>query len=516
MANPPPYNPSYSFSGWQASNPSKPLPADRVDNEYASISISLNATITAIGDIRRSDGQLQNGIVGVDALSTGISPGFVLRGQWAGGTHYLTADSVVYNNIFYRANVAHDSSAANRPDVDAATWTALFSVGSLSGAMSAFIYDPNNHLADAFARGNHTGVQAISTITGLQTALDTLTNSKLALAGGTMSGDLDMGGNDVRNVLTLNDGPLSGTRNKIINGDFDIWQRATSQTLSGYGSDDRWLNENVGSTKVASRQTFTLGQTAVPGNPQFFARTVVTTVAGAGNYVRKTQRIEGVRTLAGKTVTLTLHGTADASRNIAVEFVQNFGTGGSPSAAVTGIGSQQMALTTTPAKKTVTINIPSIAGKTLGSNANDYLELVIWFDAGTTFNARAANLGQQSGTFDIAHVSVVEGNATQEADPFGSVSVANEQLLCDRFFQKITNVLLGGYGIASSSLFANVARRTRMRTAPTTSAANIANVSNMTTLGLTTSSQDAFAFTAAIVAAGTGSLTFDVNSDAEL
>ncbi|WP_244598850.1 hypothetical protein [Rhizobium tubonense] len=42
----------------------------------------------------------------------------------------------------------------------------------VTGLMPKSVYDPANHNADAFARANHTGVQAISTVTGLQTALD--------------------------------------------------------------------------------------------------------------------------------------------------------------------------------------------------------------------------------------------------------------------------------------------------------------------------------------------------------
>lgn len=61
-------------------------------------------------------------------------------------------------------------------------------------------------------------------------------------------------------------------RNKIINGDFDIWQRGVSQTSSGYGSADRWRNTHAGSTKTTSRQAFTFGQTDVPGNPTYYMR----------------------------------------------------------------------------------------------------------------------------------------------------------------------------------------------------------------------------------------------------
>lgn len=40
------------------------------------------------------------------------------------------------------------------------------------GDMLASVYDPQNKAADAFARANHTGTQAISTVAGLQIALD--------------------------------------------------------------------------------------------------------------------------------------------------------------------------------------------------------------------------------------------------------------------------------------------------------------------------------------------------------
>ena len=186
-------------------------------------------------------------------------------------------------------------------------------------------------------------------------------------------------------------------KNHIINGNFDVWQRATSQTTSGYGSVDRWINLHLGSTKTISRQAFTLGQTAVPGEPAYYSRTGVSSFAGVGNYVIQQQKIESVRTLAGQTCTVSFWAKADASRNIAIEFGQNFGTGGSPSAQVNAIGSQLVALTTTWTKYTKTIAIPSISGKTLGTAGDDSLEFTFWFDAGSNWNTRTASLGQQSG-----------------------------------------------------------------------------------------------------------------------
>lgn len=68
MADPTKYTVSYNFSNWQAINPTKPLPAQRVDIELANIQASIGQTIDGLKDIRRSDGKLKNGIVTPESL----------------------------------------------------------------------------------------------------------------------------------------------------------------------------------------------------------------------------------------------------------------------------------------------------------------------------------------------------------------------------------------------------------------------------------------------------------------
>jgi hypothetical protein len=224
------------------------------------------------------------------------------------------------------------------------------------------------------------------------------------------------------------DNPAS---NVIINGNFDIWQRGTSGT-SGYVA-DRWINTLIGSTAAISRQSFTLGQTDVPNEPKYFHRVVVTSVAGSGNAAIFRQYIESVQTFAGQTVTLSFWAKADASKNIAIDLEQQFGTGGSPSTGVDAIGVTTCALTTSWQKFTVTANFPSISGKTLGTNNNDRINVNFWFDAGSAFNGRTNSLGQQSGTFDIAQVQLEAGDV---ATPFEVRTVEQELALCQRYFEK--------------------------------------------------------------------------------
>jgi hypothetical protein len=289
---------------------------------------------------------------------------------------------------------------------------------------------------------------------------------------------------DSSSINIVESAPLSN-RNVLINGNFDIWQRGTSQTSDGYGSDDRWVNEHAGSTKTHSQQAFALGQTEVPGNPKYFSRTVVSSVAGASNYVVKYTRIESAATLAGQTATLSFWAKADAPKNMAVEFGQAFGSGGTPSPRITALDVTTIALTTSWKKYTVTVDIPSIAGKTLGTNNNDYLEIVYWFEAGSNFDNRTNSLGQQSGTFDIAQVQLEAGSKATafEKRPYGT-----ELHLCQRYFQIVQKLPGSGstlYGPIAAAyqatrIFFSFPLLQTMRRHPTITSYNLIYIRNAT------------------------------------
>ena len=223
-----------------------------------------------------------------------------------------------------------------------------------------------------------------------------------------------------------------GQKNELINGRFEICQYGTSQTSSGYGSDDCWANFNQGSTKVHSIQSFNPGQTDVPWNPKYYSRTIVTSVSGADNFVMKQQRIENVFTYSGQKCVLSFWARADSNKTIVTEPFQFFGTGGSPSSTVL-ITSKAHSLTPTWQKFIHIIDVPSISGKILGTNNNDYLGIIFWFDAGSNFNSRTSSLGQQSGTFDLSDVQLEPGEV---ATDIAYRPIGLELMLCQRFFEK--------------------------------------------------------------------------------
>jgi len=276
----------------------------------------------------------------------------------------------------------------------------------------------------------------------------------------------------VNEITDTGGSTLLGRRNAIINGNFDVWQRGTSQTASGYGSADRWGFDAGTSTFTMSQASFTLGQTDVPNEPKHYASTAVTTGSTAGSFALYYQQIESVRTLAGQTATLSFWAKADAAKDIAVELSQSFGSGGSPSAQVNGIGVTTCSLTTSWQKFEVTVAIPSISGKALGTNSDDKLTLLFWLDAGSDFNARTNSLGNQSGTFDIAQVQLEAGSV---ATPFERRSYGEELALCQRYCQTVRESAANGRAASSNNSITCAYFNTYMRFTPT--------VSYTTTLG---------------------------------
>lgn len=226
--------------------------------------------------------------------------------------------------------------------------------------------------------------------------------------------------------------------NYVINGNFDIWQRGTAAvTTSGAFSADRFKHLVSGDTFSATQGTFasgdalydpTTGNTAAAN----YIAVAVTTVAGAGNYTTVTHPIEDVRRLANKTITVSFWAkAASGTPSIGLEITQVFGTGGAPSATVTGTG-QAQALSTTWTKYTKTFTVPSINGKTLGTDANSsYSILIFWLDAGSTFDTRSGSIGQASKTVSIAQVKVEEGSV---ATQFVPRPLQQELALCQRYY----------------------------------------------------------------------------------
>lgn len=213
-------------------------------------------------------------------------------------------------------------------------------------------------------------------------------------------------------------------KNKLINGGFDYWQRNTTFANPTSFTADRWAIQFDGTigTFSVSRQDFALGQTDVPGSPRYFLRWDHT-VAGSGSTNRSlVQRIESVRTLEGKKATLAFYAKADAARTLGVRATQSFGSGGSPSANVP-IAEQFVDLTPSWQRFVVTFDVPSISGKTLGTNGDDFLQFDFRMPVNTVM------------TIDLAQAMFVEGESAGDFELAGG-DLPGELKLCQRYYEK--------------------------------------------------------------------------------
>jgi hypothetical protein len=192
-------------------------------------------------------------------------------------------------------------------------------------------------------------------------------------------------------------------------------------------------------------------------------RNVFTGNAGAAAQTLFYQNIEGVRRLAGKTAIISFWAVAAAGTpKLGVSYGQDFGTGGSPSAGVSGAG-QPVTLSTTWSRYSVTVSFSSVSGKTLGTNNNDSSSVQFWYSSGSTNATRAGNIGVQSGTIGIWGVQLEIGSA---ATPLEKPDPADDLARCQRFYQ-IEFFSMHGYFPGIDTLVQTFPFNVTMRALPT-------------------------------------------------
>lgn len=236
MANPTKYTVTFDFSGWQATNPAQPLPGVNLDDQLANIATSIGETIDALAEVRRSDGKLQNESVtleslapeveqkfqGASAYQLAVDLGFVgTEEEWLeslngedgdpGAAATVTVGTVTTISPNQPATVVNVGTSSAAVFDFSIPQGQTGSSGDGSGDMVKADYDPTNKNADAFRMDNmtegtttkiltatertklagiasgatanatdaslrdrttHTGEQPISSVTGLQTALN--------------------------------------------------------------------------------------------------------------------------------------------------------------------------------------------------------------------------------------------------------------------------------------------------------------------------------------------------------
>lgn len=171
-------------------------------------------------------------------------------------------------------------------------------------------------------------------------------------------------------------------KNRLFNSQFA--GAAKGSTVSGTLTNgavttlDGWALTTDGSvTYSVSRVPVTPGNSTAPYNPRYYLKVTVTAQT-PGTYLALQQTIPGVQTFQQMYGTCSFWARTDDSSSItlpaAPQLQQFFGSGGSPSTTVTlnpSFGSTSLAVNGAWGNIWETWIVPSIAGKTLGTNGDD-------------------------------------------------------------------------------------------------------------------------------------------------
>jgi hypothetical protein len=117
--------------------------------------------------------------------------------------------------------------------------------------------------------------------------------------------------------------------------------------------------------------------------------------------------------------------------------------------------------------------VPSLTGKTLGTNNNSYIKPQFWVSAGSNFNSRTGSLGIQSNTFDIWGVQIEQGS-TATAFQTATGTIQGELAACQRYYYR-ANANGSAYGNtatgaanSATAFWGDSTFPVTMRTAPST------------------------------------------------
>lgn len=178
------------------------------------------------------------------------------------------------------------------------------------------------------------------------------------------------------------------------NAQFSVWPFGPALNLSDQMNAqiiDEWFfqKSNTHANDYVRQGVFPPGQSEVPHNPLYYVEFSCTHVGkGTESYKRFLQVFRSVYSFANTEISISFYAKASAPFPLEVLLIQDFGTGGSPSADVESLLTS-IELSTVWKRYTVTYTVPNINGKALGSNGDDQLLLSINLPTNTVYNSIA-------------------------------------------------------------------------------------------------------------------------------
>jgi len=328
----------------------------------------------------------------------------------------------------------------------------------------------------------------------------------------------------------ITNGQLSGRRNIIINGNFQCWQRSTSETglgaSAGYFTADRW---RISTGNSAGR--FTMNRTA--GDPDGFNYGLVINCTTADTSIASNETMLLQQKIEGQDLQHLKKGTSDAEP-VTISFYAKI-VGSATDFAVSlydGDNSRFISKLFTFTTDWVRYywTVPGDTTGTLDQDANASLQLWFWLHAGSDHTSgtlqtswgsdtnanRAVGIDSiYSSTSNEFYLAGVQMEVGSQATPFEHRSFGEELALCQRYyyqFQAATSFMKIGHGRAysTSNTTCTYTVPVPMRASPTggVSAASdvgVAGLSSGGTTGFTTNSErmdDLVRFAAAVTRSG--------------
>lgn len=166
MPYPTKYTRQYDYVSYQNSNPTRPLPATKVNADLNMVQQSTAEIIDFLKKSIRADGKIMNGAVGRDQIDPSVNLGFTPPTEWEAGVLYTANTSTVfYADAFYSALVTHTSAGA----FDPSKWVLIadFQVIANEAALAAINSNPNLHAISQLTSAADKGI----VFTGAGTAM---------------------------------------------------------------------------------------------------------------------------------------------------------------------------------------------------------------------------------------------------------------------------------------------------------------------------------------------------------
>jgi hypothetical protein len=223
-------------------------------------------------------------------------------------------------------------------------------------------------------------------------------------------------------------------KNKIINGDFGVWQRGTTFTnpSSVYTADRYLCTIDGGTGQTITRQTFTPGTAPVSGYEGSYYQRF--SMSSGSTFWSAAQKVEDVRVFAGQSVTFSFWAKASTAFTAGVLLRQNFGSGGSSDVDLT----TTVSVTTSWQRFSFSTTLGAMTGKTIGTNSN--LQCWLYHNTGTVASNVVDTWGWQ-----------LEAGSVATAFQTATGTIQGELAACQRYYWRSGgNIIFQRYGNGSA------------------------------------------------------------------